>query len=105
MRWRSEFLFQLVHGPGESSFEVEAVAVGEHEDGPEAIGEFVGESGVDVLGRAQALLGRGEFHQVADIAGEPLGEFSGCPRAAAVTQGLLIVERADLQGTGREGGK
>lgn len=96
-------MFQLVHGAGEGLFEVEAVAVGQHEDGPEAVGEFVGESGVDVLGRAQALLGHGEFHQVADIAGEPLGEFSGYPRAAAVTQGLLIVERADLQGTRGEG--
>lgn len=65
----------------------------------------MGETRVDVFCRTQALLGHREFHEVTDIADEPLGEFRRRPRPTALAHGLLVIERADLQGASGERGK
>ena len=81
------------------------MCVGEKEDGPEAIGEFVGEGSVEILGGAEALLRHGELHEIADIADETLCQLGGAPRAGASGGGVRRVKFEDAASVLRELGK
>ena len=93
-----------MHRGEERFFQVHIVGAGEEQHGPEAVGEFVGEGGVEIFGGAEAGFRHDEFHEVADIADETLGEFGGFPRARASAAGLGGVEGADFFRAGGEFG-
>ena len=87
------------HGAVEGCREIDAIDVGEHEDAPQAVGEFVGEGGVKLLCWAQAFLRHHELHEVADIAHEALREFGAAPGPSGASGLKRRVEFPNLPGT------
>jgi hypothetical protein len=95
-------LLELPHRGKEGGFELHTISVGEEQDGPETVGEFVRERDVEIFGGTKAFLGHDELHQIADVADETLGEFGRPPRARAGGEGLRVVKRTNFFGAGSE---
>lgn len=74
--------FELLQGAEKGGLEVDLVAVGQHEDGPKTVGQFVRQFCVDVVDATQALFGHDQFGQVTDVADESLHHFLPGPSAA-----------------------
>ena len=91
--------FEFSHGPMKRGVQIDAVGVGDCEHAPEAVGEFVSETGVEIGRRvAKARAHHDEFIERADIGGETLSELDGSPRPAAGGDVGGIETRADFEG-------
>lgn len=99
-------MFELPHRRDEGGLEFYGVGVGEKQNRPEAVGEFVRERGVEIFGGAQAFLGHDEFHEIADVADKTLGEFGRTPGPRAGGEGpggIKFADTAGARGELREG--
>ena len=76
--------------------QIDAALVGQHQDRPQAVGQFVGQLRLAVVDVADAGVRLDQLCQVADITHEAQGEFLRGPGPAVLSCLQLLIERIEL---------
>lgn len=84
---------------------IDPIGVGENEQTPQAIAEFVAEPCIEPGGGPDAFLRHHQLHQITKVADESLREFGARPRATAALRFEFGVKLAHAARAGGEGGE
>ena len=63
---RFQVVGDVLHGLGEGRLEVDVIAVGQGQDGPQAVSKFVGQGFIEVIAGSHASLTLDQLCQIAD---------------------------------------